>query len=109
MYFAVSCVSIKKYNNAFFVLSILLKTILSSVLDISQTESYPEQGVYKDENKTLAMIVNSLPNLMSLDISGTNLAGKGKLFESQSLIPTHLWPSDIDYILLLSEFYNWIL
>ncbi|XP_050432826.1 protein zer-1 homolog [Adelges cooleyi] len=47
------------------------------VLDISQTESYPEQGVYKDENKTLALIVKSLPNLMSLDISGTNLAGKG--------------------------------
>lgn len=48
-----------------------------SVLDISQTESYPDQGVYKDENKTLALIVKCLPNLMSLDISGTNLAGKG--------------------------------
>lgn len=54
---------------------------VNSVLDISQTESYPEQGVYKDENKTLSLIVRCLPNLMSLDISGTNLAGKGKLYE----------------------------
>lgn len=52
-----------------------------SVLDISQTESFPDQGVYKDENKTLAQIIKCLPNLMSLDISGTNLAGKGKLLE----------------------------
>ncbi|VVC39427.1 Hypothetical protein CINCED_3A020042 [Cinara cedri] len=52
------------------------------VLDISQTESYPEQGVYKDENKTLALIVKCLPNLMSLDISGTNLAGKGTAEQS---------------------------
>ncbi|XP_026808471.1 protein zer-1 homolog [Rhopalosiphum maidis] len=47
------------------------------VLDISQTETFPEQGIYKDENKILALIVKCLPNLMSLDISGTNLAGKG--------------------------------
>lgn len=53
-----------------------------SVLDISNTESYPEQGVYKDENKTLSLIVKCLPNLMSLDISGTNLAGKGKFLDS---------------------------
>lgn len=50
-----------------------------SVLDISQTETFPDQGVYKEENKILALIVKCLPNLMSLDISGTNLAGKGKL------------------------------
>lgn len=48
-----------------------------SVLDLSQTESYPDQGVYKNENYTLTLIVSCLPNLMSLDISGTNLAGKG--------------------------------
>jgi len=50
-----------------------------SVLDISQTETFPEQGIYEEENKILALIVKCLPNLMSLDISGTNLAGKGKL------------------------------
>lgn len=66
-------------------MSLMVRTIflhimyLFSVLDISQTESYPDQGVYKDENKTLARIIKCLPNLMSLDISGTNLAGKGKL------------------------------
>lgn len=54
---------------------------LFSVLDISQTETFPDQGVYKDENKTLALIVKCLPNLMSLDISGTNLAGKGKFLD----------------------------
>ena len=54
-----------------------MSNCISSVLDISQTETFPEQGVYKEENKILALIVKCLPNLMSLDISGTNLAGKG--------------------------------
>lgn len=56
-----------------------MSNCISSVLDISQTETFPDQGVYKEENKILALIVKCLPNLMSLDISGTNLAGKGKL------------------------------
>nr|CAD7450357.1 unnamed protein product [Timema bartmani] len=42
-------------------------------LDISQVVD--KQGVYRCENHTLAMLVENLPNLVSLDISGTNLAG----------------------------------
>lgn len=34
---------------------------------------------FLNENDTLADIVNSLPNLLSLDISGTNLAGTGEI------------------------------
>ena len=34
-------------------------------------------GRYQRENEALAYIVNNLPNLESLDISGTNLAGTG--------------------------------
>lgn len=34
-------------------------------------------GVYQNENEALAYIVTNLPNLESLDISGTNLAGTG--------------------------------
>ncbi|VVC37615.1 Armadillo-type fold,Leucine-rich repeat domain, L domain-like,Armadillo-like helical [Cinara cedri] len=51
------------------------------VLDMSQTNWSPEAGFYKDGNKTLARIVKSLPNLMYLDISGTNLAGRGKFLD----------------------------
>lgn len=47
-------------------------------LDISQLhEMY---GVFKNPNHTLASIVESLPNLISLDISGTNLAGTGMCY-----------------------------
>jgi len=56
-----------------------MSNCVSSVLDISQTDTFPEQGTFRDENKILSLIVKCLPNLMSLDISGTNLAGKGKL------------------------------
>lgn len=45
-------------------------------LDISQ--SIEKHGNFKNENQTLANIVESLPLLSSLDISGTNLAGTGK-------------------------------
>lgn len=45
-------------------------------LDISQSEE--GQGMYERENQVLKSIVEALPNLTSLDISGTNLAGKGK-------------------------------
>ncbi|XP_075228919.1 protein zer-1 homolog [Lycorma delicatula] len=44
-------------------------------LDISQAND--KSGTFYDENSTLALIVESLPNLVSLDISGTNLAGTG--------------------------------
>lgn len=49
-------------------------------MDISQAEE--SQGMYEHENQVLKSIVEALPNLTSLDISGTNLAGKGeeKLF-----------------------------
>ncbi|KAK6629017.1 hypothetical protein RUM43_002834 [Polyplax serrata] len=44
-------------------------------LDISQlNEIY---GTFRIPNQTLASLVESLPNLVSLDISGTNLAGTG--------------------------------
>lgn len=44
-------------------------------LDISQSRE--GSGNYKYENQLLALIVESLPKLVSLDISGTNLAGRG--------------------------------
>nr|CAD7454216.1 unnamed protein product [Timema tahoe] len=49
-------------------------------LDISQVVD--KQGVYRCENHTLAMLVENLPNLVSLDISGTNLAGTGVALHS---------------------------
>lgn len=44
-------------------------------LDISQSSEKSRN--FRFENRTLARIVESLPNLVSLDISGTNLAGTG--------------------------------
>lgn len=44
-------------------------------LDISQSKD--ESGTYRNPSKVLATIVESLPKLTSLDISGTNLAGTG--------------------------------
>lgn len=44
-------------------------------LDISQ--SGDDRGKYEKANQLLAKIVESLPRLVSLDISGTNLAGRG--------------------------------
>lgn len=44
-------------------------------LDISQT--HDKTGVFVHHNYILKSIVESLPNLTSLDISGTNLAGTG--------------------------------
>nr|CAD7397256.1 unnamed protein product [Timema cristinae] len=49
-------------------------------LDISQVVD--KQGVYRCENHTLAMLVENLPCLVSLDISGTNLAGTGVALHS---------------------------
>ncbi|XP_071445512.1 protein zer-1 homolog [Hetaerina americana] len=44
-------------------------------LDVSQSNE--KHGTFMNENQTLAMLVESLPLLSSLDISGTNLAGTG--------------------------------
>lgn len=44
-------------------------------LDISQSEE--KSGSYDDPNGLLSSLVESLPELRSLDISGTNLAGSG--------------------------------
>lgn len=44
-------------------------------LDISQSNE--KHGTFLNENQTLAHVVESLPLLSSLDISGTNLAGTG--------------------------------
>ncbi|XP_046664113.1 protein zer-1 homolog [Homalodisca vitripennis] len=44
-------------------------------LDISQSSD--KLRTFRNENYTLAEIVRCLPNLVSLDISGTNLAGTG--------------------------------
>ncbi|KAK7793806.1 hypothetical protein R5R35_013022 [Gryllus longicercus] len=44
-------------------------------LDISQSSE--KHGTFRNENLTLARLVENLPNLTSLDISGTNLAGTG--------------------------------
>lgn len=44
-------------------------------LDISQSKERRQK--YRNENLVLATIVENLPSLVSLDISGTNLAGKG--------------------------------
>ena len=53
-------------------------------LDISQSSdirgrSNEKNGTYERPNQTLAMLVESLPFLKCLDISGTNLAGTGKV------------------------------
>lgn len=44
-------------------------------LDISQSRD--DRGKYDKPNQLLSMLVESLPKLISLDISGTNLAGRG--------------------------------
>lgn len=57
-------------------------------LDISQSSdirgrSNEKNGIYERPNQTLATLVESLPYLKCLDISGTNLAGTGKTLEQQ--------------------------
>lgn len=44
-------------------------------LDVSQSRD--ERGKYEKPNELLSQIVENLPRLVSLDISGTNLAGRG--------------------------------
>jgi hypothetical protein len=76
MFTKISCVSfiwLDKKINAYNIFT----QFFSSDLDISQNH----ERFYENEDTVLAQIVISLPNLKALDISGTNLAGKGKLFE----------------------------
>lgn len=55
-------------------------------LDISQSRD--DRGKYEKPNRLLATIVKSLPKLTSLDISGTNLAGRGVAeFTNESQTP----------------------
>lgn len=44
-------------------------------MDISQSTT--KHGQFENPNKILADLVNGLPQLVSLDIGGTNLAGRG--------------------------------
>ena len=53
-------------------------------LDISQTDKI--LGTYKCPNHSLKSLVSSLPNLTSLDISGTNLAGTGSYEDTQRVV-----------------------
>ncbi|KAI5735659.1 hypothetical protein M8J77_021082 [Diaphorina citri] len=47
-------------------------------LDISVSSDYPDYGNYSpNPNDMLSYIIFKLPHLVSLDISGTNLAGRG--------------------------------
>lgn len=64
-------------------------------LDVSQSKE--ERGKYADGSRMLAAIVESLPGLVSLDISGTNLAGRGVAAEirmGESAVP-YAYLSDI--------------
>ncbi|XP_023710410.1 protein zer-1 homolog isoform X3 [Cryptotermes secundus] len=53
----------------------LCKLVNLRHLDISQLKE--KNVTFRNENHMLAMLVESLPHLTSLDISGTNLAGTG--------------------------------
>lgn len=53
-------------------------------LDISQW--HEKHGVYQHPNQVLQQLVDSLPHLTSLDISGTNLAGSGVLGRDGALL-----------------------
>ena len=52
---------------------------LSRTVDIDNGRELNQAGIYVEPNQTLAKIVESLPHLKYLDISGTNLAGTGAL------------------------------
>ncbi|KAL0279693.1 UNVERIFIED_CONTAM: hypothetical protein PYX00_001192 [Menopon gallinae] len=51
-------------------------------------------GIFADPNQTLAALVENLPNLVSLDISGTNLAGTG-VAEHSLVCTSEGLPTDI--------------
>lgn len=50
---------------------------LKSLRHLDISHSNPNNGIFTNPNKTLSDIVNGLPELISLDIGGTNLAGRG--------------------------------
>ena len=58
-------------------------------LDISQTNK--RQGRYEFANLSLRTLVQSLPDLSSLDISGTNLAGTGTYDDLKGKYSTFYW------------------
>jgi len=70
-----------------------------SVLDISQTESYVNSGIFEYANRTLELLIKSLPNLMHLDISGTNLDGCGELSNINNFICLYMLIVDLGGIL----------
>ncbi|XP_015126725.1 protein zer-1 homolog isoform X2 [Diachasma alloeum] len=66
-------VRILDYFNAFVENIIKLKELRH--LDLSHSNH--KHGTYKNANQMLSKLVSNLPNLVSLDIGGTNLAGRG--------------------------------
>ena len=56
-------------------------------MDISNNQ----ETIYADPNRILARIVEGLPNLVSLDISGTNLAGNGSYESASSAAESRSW------------------
>lgn len=59
----------------YFFLNIIICHFIYRHLDISQADQ--KHGYYHNPNQTLAHLVAGLPELVSLDIGGTNLAGRG--------------------------------
>ena len=60
-----------------------LKTLVS--LDLSLNRRSQESASYSKPTITLAKLIRSLPKLLSLDISGTNLAGALSFVEEEEL------------------------
>ncbi|XP_068633065.1 protein zer-1 homolog [Battus philenor] len=82
----------------------IVKLKLLRRLDLSHSNE--RHGTYYNPNEVLNNIVESLPNLVSLDISGTNLAGSGsqavysvKQVPSNNAVPAHV-PCDIPGLVL---------
>ena len=55
------------------------------VLDLSLNRRAQENLVYSKPTITLAKLIRALPKLLSLDISGTNLAGAFSFVEEEEL------------------------
>ncbi|XP_065343212.1 protein zer-1 homolog [Cloeon dipterum] len=62
-------------------------------LDISQANE--KHGKFLDENQALLLLIQNLPNLESLDISGTNLAGTGAAVMHEGPVNSDSGVSDI--------------
>lgn len=63
----------------YFVYFVITPLIFFRFLDVSQANQ--TYGMFECPDTTLANLVQSLPNLISLDISGTNLSGDGTFDE----------------------------